>query len=229
MKRIFFQAVIFAGVSLLFSCGGSTEITGDAQADVLQEQDITDVPVDEPADVIDEDSFIVQDPITFVIRNISAGAVYFDFSYGEPQVINASRTAGGPWEDIGFWPPFCMADCGSVGPGEECCVMCDIMMSVKELEGGEDLRVEWDGENLYTVVDDYCTCSCYRAVGVEAMMYEVRVCVFPSFSCVWDPCEADENGVYEGAHVEGPEFCGSVNFDMPYTEAEVVIEVQKEI
>ena len=221
------------------SCEGSTHTAGDAVGDPGREALDTaddertdavdsmpvDVPADETVDPVTEDPVPPPRPITFIVANVSAGSVYLDWSMGATGAISGSRTTGGAWYPVHYWPPGCMENCENVEPGGECCVMCDMVSSVKELGGGEEARVQWDGEVLFTVVEDYCTCSCYRPEPVPAMAYRAQVCVHDSYECLVASCEADENGVYELAAVSGTPRCFEALFDIPYAGDEVLIEV----
>jgi hypothetical protein len=197
----------------VMSCGGETSTSGDGSVDTARDET--------------DDAPPVQDPITFVVRNGSSETVYLDWTFGGADTVEGARTTGGAWAPVSYWPPPCMVDCADHEPGDMgCCIACVPPPSVKELPAGEELRFTWDGGNVHEEDPEHCSCTCYWVVDVVPMGYRAEACVHRSFDCWTEPCEADDEGVYHDANVEGAAECFETIFDIPYPEAEVVIDIE---
>ncbi|MFH1434280.1 MAG: hypothetical protein ABIJ56_01065 [Pseudomonadota bacterium] len=200
----------------------AVEDTAPDPAQDPQEED----PVEEPAqDVVEEEGPPPQDPITFIIRNTSEDPVYLDWGLLGNNLVAGSRTTGGAFDPVKYWTPFCMAACEDHEPGGMCCMECLPPPTVKLLPADGEVEYEWDGESLYTTDADYCVCTCYRETAVTPMLYKAEVCVYASFDCFTEPCEPDADNIIQYSTPEGDPQCYDVEFDIPYAEDEVVIEV----
>jgi hypothetical protein len=216
----------------LAGCDGGNGTEGDADADVQPDPmpDPTPDPIEDPveddaADVVEEDAPPAQTPITFIVRNGSADTVYLDWQVFGRDLIAGGRTTGGAWDDVNYWSPYCMEPCADYGPGEMCCIECLPPPSVRELGPGDEVALEWDGVNLFVIDDTYCVCPCFRPVDVVPMGYRAEACVYATFECWSEPCEADDEGIYDSAYVTGDPACFETQFDIPYAGSEVVIEI----
>jgi len=200
----------------------------DPLPDLADGSDVPDLPdIPDLPDMDAEEDIPPQGAITFVVRNVGAETRYVYWSLGEEALIAGQRTTGGAWSDIDYWTPGCMFDCAETGTGEECCIMCEAPPPrVREILPGREIRVTWDGEHVFEVDEDYCTCHCYWVRPPVPMAYMATVCVYADFSCDMPPCLPDDEGVYENSYVAGSASCFDAQFDIPYPLAEVVIEVE---
>ena len=230
----------------LFSCGGGMSTSGDSESDPSGD-DRSDTAADPGADPVSdpgpdpdaipdadpevvpdivEENPVTQNPITFIIRNTSEETVYVDWvEYGR-YTIRGDRTTGGAWMSHWYWNPTCMEKCENFDPDEECCVACEqAEPMVRELGGNEQIERGWDGQNIFIRDDDHCTCPCYRTIPPPAMAFRARVCTYDDFTCTFEPCSVDEDGVHHGAEPTGDPSCFDPTFDIPYPHDEFVIEV----
>lgn len=205
--------------SLVFSCSQSTAFTGDAD----EESDAEEIQ-----DVTGDESPIPVVPLTFVVLNETSETVYLDWQWSGNNVVEGGRKITGDWDFILYWPPSCIAGCDEVAFGEECCIDCAPEPSVRELEAGEEVEFEWDGENVYVLDHHHCSCACYRAAAVTPMAYMAKACVNSTFVCYDEPCEADDDGIIRGASIVGEAWCFDRDFGLPFSvpmDGRIIIEV----
>ena len=119
-----------------------------------------------PNDAAGDEGAGIQDPIPFVVRNVSDATLFFDYSLGANNVIDGAKTTGGAWAGIGYFPPPALVDCARVDPGSHCCVMFDVVAAVRQISPGQELRITWSGGNVFEGDDRYCQCPCHRAADV---------------------------------------------------------------
>jgi hypothetical protein len=120
-----------------------------------------------------------------------------------------------------------MFDCAETGTGDECCIFCEAPLPrVREILPDGEIRVTWDGESIFEIDYDYCTCQCYWIRPPVPMAYMATVCVYTEMTCESPPCTPDEDGVYDSSFPAGDQTCFDAQFDIPYAPAEVVIEVE---
>jgi hypothetical protein len=233
-KILILTASFFCAACLFCSCYSQTRTSGDAA------DDAADDPLHDPVfdggtdtadatdatDTLEDEDLPPQGPITFVIRNVTPGNWYVDWSASGYNLIDGARTTGGAWDPLSYWSPGCMMGCADSGPGTDCCVMCEPMMpAVKQLLPGEEVRMLWDGRTIQQVDDTHCTCSCYWERPPLPMGYRAEVCAYRDFNCYTSPCVPDADGVYWDAFVSGTPACFQAIFDIPYTGTEIVIEI----
>ena len=240
--------IIFLAI-VLVSCngGGGTDDAGDDPQpdqvddtmDVVEDEPVEDTapdpaqdpqeedPLEEPVeDVMEEEVPPPQDPITFIIRNTSEDPVYLDWGLLGNNLVAGSRTTGGVFDPVNYWTPFCMAACDDFEPGGMCCMECLPPPTVKLLPAEGEQEFTWNGESLYTTDAEYCVCTCYREAAVTHMLYKAEVCVYGAYDCFTEPCTPDDNNIIQYSIPDGEPQCYDVEFDIPFDEDEIVIEVE---
>ena len=208
-----------------------SDLVEDTGRDLPSEPDTPDEPTsDTDLEVVDDpptdEEPVDPSPITFIIRNATAEKVYLDGYTLLTHLVDIERTSGGAWITTRLWSPFCTVACDDVTSEEMCCIACMPAPTVKVLPPGGEESVTWDGENTFVIDNDHCACGCYRPAEVPLMAYRAKGCVYHTMNCWGDVCTPDVNGMIFGAGTTGEPSCATVNFDLPYSDGTVLIEIE---
>lgn len=164
----------------------------------------------------------VHEPITFRLVNPSGfDPAYMDWTHEGLTELHG-RSLDDSWRFLWFPPP-CTMDCADVPEGECACLECEPADPVmRELGPFGEVLVEWEGPDVYTLVEDECGCFCARA---EPLLYPgsnvVGLVSYSGYSCP-DDCPPHA-GLIEGAVPDGSRRCATRIVDLPWEEESLTI------
>jgi len=220
--------MLSASTLLLGACYMSASRTdgfsGDARTDAA-----ADPARDEFADLETDDD--AAGPVEFMVTNLNpleGDSFYIQLRGVTRDPIEypyeITRFADGWWQPVMTYRPWCAINCAVVEPGSDCCIMCeppDINPAVKRLEGGESLSILWDG-TTYEWDEEVCECGCYWERRAPGGLYRFELCAYSDYSCLWQSCIINENGVIEAANVAGFNFCPERELSLPDAYGSVI-------
>jgi hypothetical protein len=165
-------------------------------------------------------------PKGFRIVNATASTVYVDLA--DPVQCRAQNAFG--WQSCQFFASFCLPDCQSSLPGDQCCVLCEqATPTLLTVPPGGYRTIPWNG-NLFATRSDYCSdCKCQAQSTVQQGTLEATVSAFDEFYCVWGQlCAEQADGTIPYAAPQNSPQDHAVQFAIPSTDDLVVVAIPAE-
>ena len=166
-------------------------------------------------------------PKGFRIVNATAGTVYVDLA--DPVQCRVQDAFG--WQSCQFFASFCLPDCRSSQPGDQCCVLCkDATPTLLTVPPEGSRTIPWNGD-LFATRSDYCSdCKCQTQSAVEQGMLEATVSAFDEYYCVWGQlCTEQADGTIPYAAPQNSSQDHAVQFAIPAADDVVVVTIPAEL
>ena len=168
---------------------------------------------------------VEQAPISFVVRNVSGQTLYLEWATGGDNLVMASFLDEELWEPIYFWPQYCTESCEYCS-SSGCTSRCSIQAKSRVFENGDEADRGWSGDEVLEL-EQRGGSSCTVPASVKAGRYKVRACASESFTCFGgSDCTPDADGVMTNAVLAGAQRCAEAEFDVPFADAEIVLEIR---
>ena len=235
LKTFFFIAAMTGMASCYSSVSGEDDVAEDRAEDRTGEDGIeipTDVTPDSPTDAPDTPPDTPPDlppdlppflGVDFLINHSGSdpGPIYFAVWGWDIETMEypfeMTEFAGGEWVSTSMYMPWCTVDCEDVEEEWECCIDCGPpwIETLQVLEVGDSVTEHWDG-TTYTMNWDVCECGCHDLGRIEAGRVSVKICAYSAMIC-HNPdggCVPDENGIIQGAGVDGASQCIDKEFEV---------------
>ncbi len=127
-----------------------------------------------------------------------------------------------------WFHPFCTMPCSSIPPGECGCIDCaPPEPMVIEIAPFSDVRVLWEGPDVYHLSTDRCGCGC----SIEELLAEpsygthfvtAGIESYSGYDC-WGSCGVDPDGIVHGASPAGERYCALADSSVPVTGDMVLV------